>query len=476
MPYRSFGAARVTARALWLLCLCILLTMPDAAAAQPAALIERAREAAQSDRNSESARLFALHLQQYPEQRREILREYADQLIYAGAPERALPLLREVLGWSTRDEERRQAQQSYALALLWSDQHRQAIRTYDAILAADPGNEEALFNRVRALQWLDRPDRAAAALDALPQTLREGGRAQEIRRELQRNARPTTRVTGHYVDQADGLQIRGFRLDQQLFALGGAAQVQPYFEHRRFDQDRDGGISSYGPGIIVAHRPADWLEVRGLVGVEFQRGSGVERTEPVYEASIAVLPSDRLRFDLVTARRTLDNLRSLQLGITSTHYFASADYWPDPMWKLTARGELTDYSDGNERRWVQVQVERRVSRDPHIFIGARATAFRFEDRLDHGYFNPDSLRSLELTARGWSKIGRATWVELASSFGPEKSSPGTTKLAYWLRGKLTHQLTHRLEASLVAERLSSQGVANSGFARNTVSLSLGLRW
>lgn len=476
MPYRSFGRAGVTVHGLSLLFFWMFLTIPHAAAAQPATLIERAREAARSDRNSESARLFALHLQQHPEQRREILREYADQLIYSGAPERALPLLREVLGWSIRDEERRQAQQSYALALLWSDQHRQAIRAYDRILASDPGNEDALLNRVRALQWLGRPDRAAAALDALPQRLREGGRAQEIQRELERNARPTTRVSGHYLDQADGLRIRGFRLDQALFPLSAASQVQPYFEQRRFDKGSDGSISSYGPGIGVAHRPADWLQLRGLVGVEFQRGSGVDRTEPVYEASVAVLPSDRLRFDLVTARRTLDNLRSLQLGITSTHYFASADYWPDPMWKLTARGELTDYSDGNERRWAQVQVERRVSRDPQIFIGARATAFRFEDRLDHGYFNPDNLRSLELTARGWSKVGPATWVDLASSFGPEKSSPGATRLAYRLRGKLTHQLTDRLEASLVAEQLSSQGVANSGFARNTVSLSLGLRW
>lgn len=476
MPYRSFGRAGVTIHVLSLLFFWIFLTIPHAAAAQPATLIERAREAARSDRNNESARLFALHLRQHPEQRREILREYADQLIYSGAPERALPLLREVLGWSTPDEERRKAQQSYALALLWSDQHRQAIRTYDTILAADPGNEDALLNRVRALQWLGRPDRAAAALDALPQGLRDGGRAQEIRRELQRNARPTTRVTAHYVDQADGLQIRGFRLDQQLFALKGALQVQPYFEQRRFDKGSDGRVSSTAPGISVAHRPADWVQLRGLVGIEIQRGFGVDRTEPVYEASVALLPSDRLRFDLVTARRTLDNLRSLQLGITTTHYFASADYWPDPMWKLTARGELTDFSDGNRRRWAQVQVERRVSRDPHLFIGARATAFRFEDRLDHGYFNPDNLRSVELTARGWSKVGTATWVELASSFGPEKSSPGTTKLAYWLRGKLTQQLTDRLEASLVAERLASQGVANSGFARNTVSLSLALRW
>ena len=476
MPFRRSGAARIAARALGLLVVCLCFTTALPASAQPASLLERAREAARSDRNDQSARLFALYLRQHPNERRAILREYADQLIYSGNAERALPLLREVLRWSTDEAERSRAQHSYALALLWSDQHRQAARAYDEILASDPANEDALINRARALQWLGRPDSASAALARLPPHLRNADRAQEIRRDLERNARPLTRLIAHSIDQADGLEIHGLRLEQHLPLRSGASQAQAFFEHRRFRQDSAARISSYSPGLLVSHRATDWLQLAGAAGLEIQRGSGVRRTEPVYEGSIALLPSDDLRFDLVTARRTLDNLRSLQLGITTAHYFASADYWPDPMWKLTVRGELTDYSDGNARRWAQAEAERRLWRDPHLFVGARATWFRFDERFDHGYFNPDSFRSFNLTARGWSKIGARSWIDLAASAGPEDSDPGGARLAYWARAKLSHAVTDRLEMSIAAERLDSRGLTGTGFARTSLSVSGALRW
>jgi hypothetical protein len=146
------------------------------------------------------------------------------------------------------------------------------------------------------------------------------------------------------------------------------------------------------------------------------------------------------------------------------------------MLKLTLRGELTDFADGNDRRWMQAEAERRVSRKPNIFLGARATAFRFEQQLDNGYFNPKSFRSAELTARGWGQIAPATWLDLAAAVGPEHSEPGGTKLAYWVRGKLSHALTDQLEVAIRAERLSSRGATGSGFSRNIVAGSFGLRW
>jgi hypothetical protein len=146
------------------------------------------------------------------------------------------------------------------------------------------------------------------------------------------------------------------------------------------------------------------------------------------------------------------------------------------MLKLTVRGELTDFSDGNGRRWVQAEAERRVSRKPNMFVGARATAFSFERQLDNGYFNPKSFRSAEITARGWGQIAPATWVDVAAAAGPEHSNPGGTKLAYWLRGKLSHALNDDLELSVRAERLSSRGATGTGFSRNIASASLGLRW
>ncbi len=164
------------------------------------------------------------------------------------------------------------------------------------------------------------------------------------------------------------------------------------------------------------------------------------------------------------------------MGITTRHYFGSIDHWPGSLLKLTIRGELTDFTDGNNRQWAQLEAERRLSREPNIFVGVRATAFRFDEQFDHGYFNPKSFRSVAVTARGWSRIAQRTWVELAGSAGPEDSTPGGSKLSYWLRGRLSHGLTENVELSLAAERLSSQGLSSTGFARTSISGSIALKW
>lgn len=447
-----------------------------AAQAQSDSLLDRARAAASADRNGEAARLFAQYLKANPAGRTAILREYANQLIFSNRADSAVVLLREVLSWKLTADERLQAQRSYALALLWSDQHRQAIAAYDSLLAASPGDEDATFNRIRAMLWLGRPDRAAQMIAQLPAELRRSPRAREIAKDIRSNARPVSRATVGGFRQADGLDVSSWRLEQQMFARSGAAWLAPYFERNRFDQGISGEITVEATGIAGWIRPANGLQLGVKAGLERNRGTGVSRSVGVYEASVALLPTDNLRVDFVNARRSLDNLKSLQMGIMTRHYFGSVDYWPQSLVKLTLRGELTHFTDGNDRRWVQVEAERRLAREPHIFVGVQATALQFEKQFDHGYFNPKRFRSVAATARGWSGVGLRTWVDLAGSVGPEESTPGGPKLAYWLRGRVKHKLTDNIEASLRAERFSSRGISSTGFARTGISAEVAVKW
>lgn len=450
-----------------------LFAMPAPASASGAALLDQARAAARSDRNAEAAKLFAAHLAANPGSRREILGEYADQLLYSNRPDQAAALLREVLQWDLAADERIQARKGYALALLWSDRHRAAAQAYASLLADRPDDTDLALNQVRAVQWMGRPDTAAAMLGALPTDLREAGAG--ILADIRRNARPLTEASFAGFSQADGLDLTRWQARQQIFALSGAASLQASFERRRFDDGAEGRVTIDSPALSGNWRASDWLQVSGQAGLERQRGSGVSRSLFTYEASAALLPADNVRLDFVTARRSLDNLTSLRLGVTTRHYFASLDYWPDSLFKLTLRGELTRFSDGNDRQWVQLEAERRLSRSPNLFVGVRATAFRFDEQLDHGYFNPRSFRSVQATARGWSRIGSRTWLDLSVAAGPEDSTPGGTRLAYWARGKLSQGLGDRLELSITAERLSA-GQTATGFARNSISAALRLRW
>lgn len=445
------------------------------ALAQANGLLEQARAAARSDRNAEAARLFGVYLAANPDTRRQVLREYADQLLYSNRPDQAAALLREVLGWDLAPDERLQAQKSYALALLWSDQHRAAIIAYDSLLAARPGDADSTLNRIRAVQWMGRPDSAAGMLGALPSDLRNGRNSGDLLAEIGRNARPLTEASLAISNQADGLGLSRWRAGQQVFALSGAASLQASFERSRFDDGAEGRVTIDSPAFSGSWRASDWLQLNGRAALERQRGPEMSRSLLTYEAAAALLPADNLRLDFVTARRSLDNLTSLRLGITTRNHFASIDYWPASLLKLSLRGELTSFSDGNDRQWVQIEAERRLSRSPNLFVGVRATAFRSDEQLDHGYFNPKSFRSVQATARGWSKIGAGTWIDVSVAAGPEDSTPGGAKLAYWARAKLSQGLGDKLELSISAERLSA-GETATGFARNSLSGSLHLRW
>ncbi len=116
------------------------------------ALVGGARQAAGESRNGEAAGLVARALQVAPERRREILREYADQVLYAGRPRDAIPLYQEVLqGTDLPPMELRNAQIGLGRAFFWSGQPEQALPFFTAILQAMPLDFEARIARGRAL-------------------------------------------------------------------------------------------------------------------------------------------------------------------------------------------------------------------------------------------------------------------------------------------------------------------------------------
>jgi len=57
----------------------------------------------------------------------------------------------------------------------------------------------------------------------------------------------------------------------------------------------------------------------------------------------------------------------------ATYGTLSMDFLPDEKTRLTTRGDWGAFTDGNDRRWTQVELERRVWPNPHFFLGARYT-------------------------------------------------------------------------------------------------------
>jgi tetratricopeptide (TPR) repeat protein len=154
---------------------------PTAGQTSPDPRVQAAREAARADRNAEAAALFADALAAAPELRRELLREYADQLTYAGQAGVAVPLYREVLGWDLPGSEAQQARLGLALALSWSDRAAEALVEYERVLATDPGSIEARLGRARMQSWTGRLGAARAGYEDV---LRDDPTSLEARRSL----------------------------------------------------------------------------------------------------------------------------------------------------------------------------------------------------------------------------------------------------------------------------------------------------
>ncbi|MDQ4135961.1 MAG: hypothetical protein M3158_07255, partial [Pseudomonadota bacterium] len=103
-------------------------------------------------RNAQAAALFARALAVAPERRRELLREYADQVLYSGQPVAAIPLYEEVLQRADLPpKELRDARLGLARAYSWSNQPDLGLPFYTAILRTDPTDFEALIGRGQAL-------------------------------------------------------------------------------------------------------------------------------------------------------------------------------------------------------------------------------------------------------------------------------------------------------------------------------------
>ena len=492
------------------------LMAASAGSAQSAdALASAARDAARADRNRQSAELFAQALASAPERRREWLREYADQLTFSDRAGQAVALYREHLAGTPVPDERRRALQGLALALSWADQPSESRTVYEAILADDPGNTDAQRNLGRVISWsgrqreaqtylrnflarnpndpearfllaqaqwwLGRPDSARASLaDGNASTLQRED-ARSLEHSLNQAISPVTRFDQQRSTQSDNLDITNTLFEQQWVSASGLTMVAPRWQRISYSpRGGEPGVVVERPGARARHRFSDAIEFNLEAASEHIRPQGqAEDTQLSYSAWLTWWPIDVLRFDLASKRETFDNVRSLQRGINARGEGISIDWLPSELARLSTRFARADYSDGNQRDFSQLELERRLGTHPAVWAGLRYTHFDFARRLDNGYFNPLTFDACLLTLRANSEShdpgARWSWsAQLAG--GREHANPDGDKPAFEIGVTGAYRLAPgtRIEARL--QRFSSTNSSASGFARSTAGISLIHQW
>jgi len=486
------------------------------------AWIATAREAAQADEHTNSIRAFENAIAEEPAKRPEILREYADQLTYGGRGSEAIELYREVLdtpGLSADETER--ARRGLALALSWTDQQLPALREYQALVAANPGDLDALrsVGRVQswrgqhrravaqledflaqypndpegtallaqALDWMGRPDRAEKVLRDHLAAVPGDANAQRLLDELERSQRPETRFNYRESHQSDDLRITGWELGQDFQFNDGLTTVGPRFHTYRYDPQRHSGppdsseIFVYRPGMHVRHRFNDAIEWNGTGWVDVIQVKHQDDFAPfTYDTWLTLFPNDFFRIDVGSNRTTFDNETSLRKNIRATYANGSVDVMPDEKSRITGRFKWGDYTDGNEQTWWQAEVERRIWNEPRTHFAARYTGMNFTRNNNNGYFNPNVYHSGEGLIRAYDELFPDFWYHVEASAGAEHSSGEKAKFIWSAAGGFSYWINDWLEVALqygyFSSKTASGGGSSGGFDRGTGSLMLRTRW
>lgn len=360
----------------------------------------------------------------------------------------------------------------------WRGRQRDAQRKLEEYLSNHPHDIEAAILLSQAKEWMGRPGRAAqTAREAVG---RDSNNRDAFRRleQLQYAMRSASRTGFRHSSQSDGLNITQWTAVQGLHTGSPDTSLEMVYESDRYTPAAGAGIVVSRPGMKLAHRFSDNLELHADVFLDRvrTRDNGAEHTLPTFNAWFTLWSGDAVRFDLGANRSTFDNLKSLSRGIVGDFGAFSMDLTPNEKTVISTRFNFGVYSDGNRRGWGQVEWQQRIRTHPTITIGARYTTFGFTRILDNGYFNPSRYQSAAATVHLSGRIGHRLRYDLDGSAGAENATPGGGKPLTTECARLAYRLSVSLELEGRFEHFSSRSSSSSGFARSTAYVAMNYRW
>lgn len=363
--------------------------------------------------------------------------------------------------------------------LSWRGRHRSAIGKMKQLLQDRPDDPEATGILADSLIWMGRPDKAEPILRSQIANNPQEDRAAGMLADLERRQRPEVRLDLRLFDQSDDLEILEVALNtrfqfEDLRGYFGARYNQGVFTPGGRRADR---ITVRRPGIYAGYRLSDAVDLNGSIALDFidVKDGQDNHVRPTFEAFATYRPDDLLRFDVGVSRRIFDSEDALRDGLTATQVGLSADVEPNELVLLSARASWARYSDGNERRWWQLQANRRIFDRPRTIIGYRYTAFDFELSGQRGYYSPDRYHTHEMLVQAYGNLTKRLRWDLRLAGGYETETPGGSKFTVNAGLSLARQITADLEIEAAYDYSSSRTVSAGGFERGIGRVTLLLR-
>jgi len=427
-----------------------------------------------SDRNAEAFRIYETLLAENPDDMDARIGA-ARVMAWQGDLRTAEDAFRKVL---EQDPDNAEAWRGLAQVRSWRGRHRGAVRDFRGLLEERPKDPEARRLLAQTLFWMGRSDRARIIAEGLSAENPDDGAAKALMADIRREMRPRTEVDAWVSTQSDGLVIATQTVEHVHTRNDGLTKLGITVRSAQFLPDApDPPVRVQSPGFRLVHRFGDWARIDARADLNILHG-GVEAVVPTYDAYATFEPSDLVGVYVGSRRVFFDNIESLVERITATYASLSVDVRPTPSTTLALRGDYGWYTDGNRRVWGQAHLQQLVLREPNLFFGVEATAFRFEEVLDNGYWNPRDARVLLATAKIWDGVlANRLWYEAEGGIGGEWQEPGGFRAVWRASAGLTYVFSDQWEGKVRVARLSPlEDPQGGGLSRTTVGLTLGYRW
>jgi tetratricopeptide (TPR) repeat protein len=370
--------------------------------------VSRARDAAAEDRHGEAAADYLEALANDARLVPLVASELAYQKLWREDAGKAVFYFRRYLARHP-DGENREVRKALALALSWDGRQPAAIALYRELVAEDPADGGARVGLGRTLMWDNRLHEGFTVLrgveDEFPRTDPAG---RESRWD------------------SDDLDIYRVGLNGAVTVFGNKLlQIMPRWSGYRMPDRPDIDAWRLAAGFVSAlsHRWSvhayGWVDRFDGRAPLFGQPEKLAWTRPGGDLWFTWLATPRLRLDFGGTSQPVETFFALANEIGYDQGNLSADYRLARRWKLTAAGELADYSDGNEKRKGTLRLTWRREGRWEIHAGPVFTYMDFARAYPGGYWSPDWVRNGSLEATVKTRLEHWTF-RLNGSIGSEK--------------------------------------------------------
>ena len=390
----------------------------------PAPLDEQARDAAMAGRNDEALRLIDQFLAAHPDDRAALL-DRARYLGWRGDYAAAMDTLAKL------PQDDADANNLRARTLAWAERRHEAVAINAPLYADTPDDYDTAWTEALAHKLGAWPHEALPALAMVQQIKPEDQDSRDLAKAVRLPLFSSVSLPFSHYSDSDDIDIRTWPSAELDLRVADRWRLLANATRRELSAPATGPFAPVTGGDIVD-------EDRAGIGLRYafspyttlEGWYGRSSLDPGDSAGFARLalstqPNDDWNFGVVADRDRVDESpRAISLDLMRNALGASVRWTPTLRDTLSLQANLARYSDGNDRRGLQLDYRRAVWRGGVVMLdlGAQAEYIGFSDSTltDNGYYAPENYRRFAPMASAYFNLGDEAGLYVSVAEGVQR--------------------------------------------------------